>query len=131
LVIEADIYSMKWNWQKIRLITAVLALIVLSVLGFWGVDSEWRSAVSLSQQLSVFTQIAYAVLGLVAARSLLLKRKGSRIILYLWAGTLILTALTAPVVWGQQGWGAVFFAGSICAAFAAAVLWLARRAPAN
>jgi hypothetical protein len=103
----------------------------LSVAGFWGVDNEWRSAHGMGQRFSVTTQTAYAILGLVAVGALLARRSWSRIVLYLWAGTMIVTGLTAPVVWGQQGWGAGLFAGAVCAAFAVAVLWLARPTPAN
>ena len=112
------------RWQQIRSWLAILALLVLSVLGFQGLINEWRWAESAGQQFSAVMQSVYSLLGLVAAGALLMKQRWSRWALYAWAITMILTGATAPVVWGQGTWVAGLFAAVITGAFATAVIWL-------
>jgi len=104
-------------------------LLILSVLGFWGLEQEWHWADNYGRQFSSFMQSAYAVLGLAAVAVLLWKRAWARYLLYLWAATLLLTAATAPMIWGQTGWKPALYALAVTAAIAAAVLWLAPLPP--
>ncbi|HLW74086.1 MAG TPA: hypothetical protein VKT74_03370 [Gammaproteobacteria bacterium] len=113
------------NWQKIRRWTAMLSLLALSVSGFWGVDREWVYAGSLGAKFSTFMQTAFAVLGVLAAASLWYGHRWTRTLLYLWALTLILTGATAPVIWGDLGWGAGLLAAAISAVIAGTVVWIA------
>jgi len=113
------------NWRVIRLWLAILALIALSIAGFWGVDQEWRYAVSLAGKFSTFMQTAYAVLGLVAALLLLRWPRWARPLLYLWALTLVLTGATAPIIWGGNGAVAAVIAACIMAVLSGVVIWLA------
>jgi len=113
------------NWQKIRLALALLALVALSVSGFWGVDQEWRHATGLAAMLSTFMQTVYSVLGLLAVPALLLRSRWSRALLYLWAFTLVLTGATAPIIWGGNGWWACFFAACMMAVAAGLVILFA------
>ncbi|HEV7165878.1 MAG TPA: hypothetical protein VGO35_10855 [Gammaproteobacteria bacterium] len=112
------------KWQQIRSWLAILALVALSVAGFWGVDQEWRSAISSAQKFSAFVQIAYSVLGLLAVPALLLRYRWSRVLLYLWAFAILLTGATAPVIWGGGGWWAGFFAACMMAVISGLVIWL-------
>ena len=113
------------NWQKIRLWLAVLALIALSVSGFWGVDQEWRFATHFAEQFSACMQTVYSVLGLLAVPALFWRLGWSRPLLYLWAFALLLTGATAPLIWGGNGWWAGFFAACMMAVVAGLVIWLA------
>lgn len=113
------------NWQKIKLWLALLALVALSVSGFWGVDQEWRYAAGVATLFSTCMQTVYSVLGLVAVPALLMRWRWSRGLLYLWAFTLVLTGATAPIVWGGNGWWAGFFAACMMAVVAGIVIWLA------
>ena len=113
------------NWQKIKLWLAILALVGLSVSGFWGVDQEWRYATSLAAMFSTFMQTIYSVLGLVAVPALWWRSRFARPLLYLWAFTLVLTGATAPVIWGAGGWWAGFFAACMMAVVAGLVVWFA------
>jgi len=119
------------KWQSIRLWLAVLALLALSVSGFWGVDQEWSYATSLGEKFSTFVQIAYAVLGLLAAAALLRCSGTERPLLYLWAFTLLLTGATAPVIWGRGGWMQGLSATAVTAFCAGLVIWLAPLPPAG
>lgn len=112
------------RWQQIRLWIALLALIALSLSGFWGVDQEWRSATSGAQKFSALMQIAYSVLGLLAVPALLSRFRWSRVLLYLWAFALLLTGATAPVIWGGGGWWSGFFAACMMAVASGLVIWL-------
>jgi len=73
-------------WQRARLALALLALIALSVSGFWGVT---RNGVSRDwpEKFSTFMQTAYAVLGLAVVLLLLKWPRWARAMLYLWALT--------------------------------------------
>ena len=113
------------NWQKIKLWLAILALVGLSVSGFWGVDQEWLYATSLAAMFSTCMQTVYSLLGLVAVAALLLRSRWSRGLLYAWAFTLLLTGATAPHIWGSGGWWADFFAACMMAVVAGLVIWLA------
>ena len=115
--------------KTVRRWLAMLALLALSIAGFWGVDQEWRFATSLAAKFSTFMQTAYAVLGVLAAASLFHGHRGTRVLLYLWALTMILTGATAPIIWAEQGWGAGLFAAALTAVIAGAVVWLAPLPP--
>lgn len=116
-------------WQNLRRWAAILALLALSVSGFWGVDQEWRYAANLAAKFSTLMQTLYAVLGVLAASSLFYGRRGTRALLYLWALTLILTGATAPVIWGEQGWVAGLLAAALTAVIGGAVVWVAPLPP--
>ena len=118
-------------WGKLRVWLAMLALLALSVSGFWGVDQEWRYAVSFGEKFSTLMQTAYSVLGLVAILVLLLRRRWARGLLYLWSLTLILTGATAPIIWGGGGWWQGLFAAGLTALCAGLVIWLAPLPPAE
>lgn len=113
------------DWQKIRLWLALLALVGLSVSGFWGVDQEWRYATSLTALFSTLMQTVYSVLGLLAVLSLLLRSRWSRGVLYAWAFTLLLTGATAPIIWGGNSGWAGFSAACMMTVVAGLVIWLA------
>ena len=57
------------KWQKVRFWLAILGLLILSVLGFWGLMNEWHWADNLGRRFSTAMQTAYSLLGLAAARS--------------------------------------------------------------
>lgn len=118
-------------WQKTRLWLAILGLAALSVAGFWGVDQEWRYAASWAAKFSTIMQIAYSVLGVVAVVPLWRRLRWARAMLYLWAFTMVMTGATAPVIWGQAGWGAALFALAMTGACAGLVIWLAPLGPAE
>lgn len=118
-------------WQKTRLWLVILALVALSVSGFWGVDQEWQHATSWATQFSAFMQTAYALLGIVAILPLWRRLPWARAILYLWTFTLVMTGATAPVVWGQGGWLQAGVAAAITGACAAIIVWLAPLPPAT
>lgn len=113
------------NWQKPRLALATLTLLTLSVAGFWGVDTEWRSADGLAAQLSAFAQIVYSLLGLVAIVLLFMKSRWGWPVLYLWAGAMIFTGATAPVIWAGAGWGMALLATTIMVLVAGGLIGLA------
>lgn len=113
------------NWQKIKLWLAILALIALSVSGFWGVDQEWSHATNMAALFSAVMQIVYSVLGLAAVPAVMLRWRQAGTLLYLWAFTLVLTGATAPIIWGGNGWWAGFFAACMMAVVAGLVIWLA------
>lgn len=117
------------NWKNIRRWTAMFALLVLSVSGFWGADREWVYAASPGAQFSTFMQTVFAVLGVLATASLFYGHRWTRTLLYLWALTLILTGATAPIIWGEQGWSAGLFAAALTAVISGAVVWLAPLPP--
>jgi hypothetical protein len=118
-------------WQKIRLWLAILGLAALSVSGFWGLDQEWQSTTTWTARFSAFMQTAYALLGIVAIVPLWRRLPWARGTLYLWAFTLVMTGATAPVIWGQAGWGPALFAGAMAGACAGLVIWLAPLGPAQ
>lgn len=113
------------QWQTIRLWLTVLALLALSVAGFWGVGQEWHSADTYGRQFSTFMQTAYAVFGLLAVLALLRKWASARFLLYVWTATLLLTAATAPVMWSQADWKQSLLAVGVTGVIALIVLWLA------
>src|SRR5579859_2549616 len=119
------------RWHTVRLWLAILALLGLSITGFWGVDQQWRSVDDLGRGFSTAVQTVYSVLGVLAAAALLMKNRWSRPLLYLWAATLVLTGATAPVVWGEQGWKGAALATAMMLVVAAAVIWLAPLPPAG
>lgn len=119
------------NWQKIRLWLAILALLALSIAGFWGVDQQWRSVDDFGRGFSTAMQTIYSVLGVLAAWALFMKHRWSRPFLYLWAAAIVFTGATAPVVWGEQGWKGAALATAMMLVVAAAVIWLAALPPAD
>jgi len=118
------------NWHKLRVWLAILALIGLSVAGFWGVDQEWSHAHDPGTRFSVFMQTLYAVLGLIAVAFVWKRSRWARALLYLWALALLFTGATAPIIWAGTGWGPALFAAAICAVCAGIVIWLAPLPPA-
>ena len=112
-------------WRYTRIGFAILLLLGLSISGLWGVDQEWKYAASLAEKFSTFMQTAYAVLGLVAVPMLLMQLRGVRPLLYVWAGCLVLTGATAPVIWGGMGWWPAFFAACLMGVVSGLVIWLA------
>lgn len=112
-------------WRYLRIALAVIVLLGLSISGFWGVGQEWKYAASLAEKSSTFMQTAYAVLGLVAVPMLLMQLRGLRPLLYAWAGCLVLTGATAPVIWGGMGWWPGFFAACLMGVVSGLVIWLA------
>lgn len=117
-------------WATVRLWLALLALLALSIAGFWGVDQEWNHADSPGAKLSVFMQTLYSVLGLVAMLLVWRRSRWARALLYFWALALLFTGATAPVIWAGAGWGPALFAASLCAVCAGFVIWLAPLPPA-
>ncbi|HEV2110944.1 MAG TPA: hypothetical protein VGT99_06305 [Gammaproteobacteria bacterium] len=119
------------NWHTIRQWLAILALLGLSIAGFWGVDQQWRSVDGLGRGFSTAMQTLYSVLGILAAVALLMKHRWSRPLLYLWAAAIVLTGATAAVVWGEQGWKGAALATAMTLVIAAVVIWLAPLPPAG
>jgi hypothetical protein len=117
-------------WQTIRLWLALLGLVALSIMGFWGVDQEWRYATDPATAISASMQTLYAVLGLLAVPFVWKRSRWARALLYLWALALLLTGVTAPVIWAHTGVGPAVFAGAMCAVCAGVVIWLAPLPPA-
>ena len=111
-------------WRQLRKALAILILVALSISGFWGVDQEWKYAADFATRFSTFLQSAYAVLGFLAVPVLLLHMRGTRLVLYVWAGCLILTGATAPVVWAHSGGWVGFFVACMMAVVSGAVIWL-------
>lgn len=116
-------------WQKIRLWLAMLGLLVLSVLGFWGVQQEWRYADDLGAKFSTCMQTLYALLGLVAMVLVWRRSRWARALLYLWALALVFTGATAPIIWAHTGLWPAVFAASFCAVCAGLVIWFAPLPP--
>src|SRR5690242_13085265 len=116
-------------WRRPRVWLAMLGLLALSVGGFWGVDQEWRHATDLPTRFSTLMQTLYAVLGLLAIPFVWKRSRWARALLYLWALALLLTGVTAPVIWAHTGAGPAVFAGALCAVCAGLVIWLAPLPP--
>ncbi|HSC46655.1 MAG TPA: hypothetical protein VLG68_01070 [Gammaproteobacteria bacterium] len=112
------------NWRKLKLWGGVVSLLILSVLGFQGLWDQLRSVDTLGRTVSTAAQIAYVVLGVIAAAALIRKPRWSRGLLYAWAAALTLTGATAPIVWGEQGWIGGVIAAVITALLAKLILWL-------
>lgn len=115
------------NWQKLRWLLAVLALLALSATSCIGYTDELRSMRTLGQEICAASQLVYGVLGLMAAGALLWRPRWSRRLLYPWAAAMTLTGLTAPVAWGDGSWAAGVFGGVVTAAIASLVIGLAWR----
>lgn len=119
------------HWRILRMSLAVLGLVALSILGFWGVHVEWPWAQTFGSKLSTGLQIADSVLGLLAALALLLRPRWARVLLYAWALALVMTGGTASVLWEKQGWKATLVAVAIALVCAAVVMALVPLAPAD
>ena len=113
------------TWRYLRIALSVIILAGLSVSGFWGVDQEWKYASDFAARFSTFMQTAYAVLGLLAVPVLLLRLRGTRPLLYVWAFCLVLTGATAPIIWAHAGWWTGFFAACMSGVVSGVVILLA------
>ena len=110
--------------QKVKFIAAILVLLLFSALGAQGLINQFQSVTSFGQQISTAAQVAYVILGVLAAFAFLTRRRWSRQVLYAWAVALVLTGGTAPVVWGGAGLVAGILAVLVTALIAACVFWL-------
>lgn len=107
----------------------VVLLLVLSASGFQSVV-EADAAATAGQKLATAAQLAYALVGLLAAGGLVTRRSWARAATWIWAALITLTAGLAPVVWG----GSATITGLVAALGIAAVALLvisltARRPP--
>ena len=114
------------TWQKIRLGLAEFILVSLSIAGCIGYTDELRAVDGLGRGIQAAAQLAYVALGFAAALALFLKPSASRILLYAWGLTLVITGALAPVVWGKAPWLAGVFIGVVMASIVAIVIALAR-----
>ncbi len=114
------------TWQKVRLGVAALILVALSIAGCVGYTDELRAIDGPARGIQAAAQLAYVALGFASALALFLKPSASRILLYAWGLTLVITGALAPVVWGKAPWLAGLFVGVIFAVIAAIVIALAR-----
>lgn len=113
------------RWRMIRTALAALLILAFSLLSVWDLENRWADSAGFGQLFSNWVQSACALLGLAAIAGIFMRARWLRPVLWAWAGTLLLTGATAPMIWGGQGIGACLMAAVITGAIAAAVMALA------
>jgi hypothetical protein len=113
-------------WRPAVLLPAAF-LVVLGVLGLNDVRHEWHVAKTIGQQAATFSEVVYAVSGILAAVALLRRAPVAWPLLVTWAVATIVTSGLAPVAWGGAGILSGVAAAMAAAVVAALVLHFARR----
>lgn len=106
----------------------IVLLLVLSVSGFQSVV-EAHAAATAGQKLATASQLAYALVGLLAAGGLVARRSWARAATWIWAALITLTAGLAPVVWGGSAPATGLVVALGIAAVALLVISLTARRP--
>jgi hypothetical protein len=105
----------------------VAMLVVVSALGFWSAQGSLGSISTAGQLAGIVAQFGYAVIGVVAAWTLVRRRERAPALLWVWAALVAITGGLAPVVWGGTEPGIGLMTGATSAAIAGVVAWLATR----
>lgn len=116
------------GWSARRLLRIAIALLLLAsgLLGAQSGVADVGSADSPARAAAAAVELLYAVLGVLAAPGLVLRRPWASLLVPAWAVAATATAALAPVVWGSAGAGAAVAAGGLTAAVAGAIAWAAR-----
>lgn len=112
----------------------IAALGLLAATGYLGISNslpQFAQATTLGQRLETVAELAYGILGFVAAGALLTARPWTGIVIAGWGVAAIAAAGLAAVYWGAAGWGAGLAAALASALVVLFVFWLAKRALAR
>lgn len=113
--------------RRSRWVFLAIALLILSGVGIWNGWDEWPGAETGAQKLATLTEVGYGILGLIGALAVYLASPGARVLLWIWALCVGITAGLAPVVWGgSPAWTGVL-AGLSAGLIAIAVIWMSKR----
>ena len=114
--------------KPIRVLVPAILLIALSAYLSLSVIREWPAAATTGQRIATFTQAAYCVLGVMAGIAAVSRPQMLRLLLQLWVAAVTLTAVLAPVVWGEQSWLVGLVSGLAGGVIAALIAWWLFRA---